>query len=103
MDWKIELIFVPVSDVDRAKEFYERIGFHLDHDHRVSDDLRFVQMTLRDRHARSRSGSGWAVTSHRDSRTRSRSSYRMPMRRSPTCARWMSRRTASTSWTGAAS
>jgi len=45
MDWKIELIFVPVSDVDRAKEFYERIGFHLDHDHRVSDDLRFVQMT----------------------------------------------------------
>lgn len=45
MDWKIELIFVPVSDVDRAKEFYERIGFHADHDQQVDDDLRFVQMT----------------------------------------------------------
>jgi catechol 2,3-dioxygenase-like lactoylglutathione lyase family enzyme len=45
MDWKIELIHVPVSDVDRAKEFYERIGFHADHDHRVTEDLRFVQMT----------------------------------------------------------
>lgn len=45
MDWKIELIFVPVSDVDRAKEFYERVGFHPDHDQLVSDDLRFVQMT----------------------------------------------------------
>ncbi|MEX0151048.1 VOC family protein [Microbacterium sp. LMI1-1-1.1] len=45
MEWKIELIFVPVSDVDRAKEFYERIGFHADHDQRVNDELRFVQMT----------------------------------------------------------
>lgn len=45
MDWKIELIHVPVTDVDRAKEFYERIGFHADHDHRISEDLRFVQMT----------------------------------------------------------
>ena len=45
MDWKIELIHVPVSDVDRAKEFYERIGFAADHDHRVTEDLRFVQMT----------------------------------------------------------
>jgi catechol 2,3-dioxygenase-like lactoylglutathione lyase family enzyme len=45
MDWKIELIFVPVTDVDRAKEFYERIGFHADHDQRVDDTLRFVQMT----------------------------------------------------------
>jgi catechol 2,3-dioxygenase-like lactoylglutathione lyase family enzyme len=45
MDWKIELIHVPVTDVDRAKEFYERIGFHADHDHRLSEDLRFVQMT----------------------------------------------------------
>lgn len=32
MDWKIELIFVPVSDVDRAKDFYVKIGFHADHD-----------------------------------------------------------------------
>ncbi|PFG41805.1 putative enzyme related to lactoylglutathione lyase [Isoptericola jiangsuensis] len=45
MDWKIELIFVPVTDVDRAKEFYERLGFHPDHDQVVSEDLRFVQMT----------------------------------------------------------
>lgn len=46
MDCKIELIFVPVSDVDRARDFYvDQIGFHLDHDVRVSDDLRFVQLT----------------------------------------------------------
>src|SRR5215207_3135746 len=46
MDWKLELITVPVSDVDRAKEFYtEQVGFDADHDHTVSDDLRFVQLT----------------------------------------------------------
>ena len=45
MDWKLELIAVPVSDVDRAKAFYERVGFDADHDHTVSDELRFVQMT----------------------------------------------------------
>lgn len=46
MDWKLELVAVPVSDVDRAKAFYtEKIGFNLDHDHQVSDDLRFVQLT----------------------------------------------------------
>ncbi|MDQ4213866.1 VOC family protein [Microbacterium sp. ASV81] len=45
MDWKIELIFVPVTDVDRAKEFYERIGFHADHDRTPMEGLRFVQMT----------------------------------------------------------
>jgi catechol 2,3-dioxygenase-like lactoylglutathione lyase family enzyme len=46
MDWKIELIAVPVSDVDRAKAFYvEKVGFHLDHDHTVSDEIRFVQLT----------------------------------------------------------
>ena len=45
MDWKLELIAIPVSDVDRAKSFYERIGFHADHDHQVSDDIRFVQLT----------------------------------------------------------
>jgi catechol 2,3-dioxygenase-like lactoylglutathione lyase family enzyme len=46
MDWKIELIFVPVTDVDRAKEFYvDKLGFNADHDQRVSDDLRFVQLT----------------------------------------------------------
>ena len=45
MDWKLELIAVPVTDVDRAKEFYERIGFVVDHDHAVSDEIRFVQLT----------------------------------------------------------
>ncbi|GAT72367.1 VOC family protein [Microbacterium hydrocarbonoxydans] len=45
MTWKIELIFVPVTDVDRSKEFYTRIGFNPDHDQRVNDELRFVQMT----------------------------------------------------------
>jgi catechol 2,3-dioxygenase-like lactoylglutathione lyase family enzyme len=45
VDWKIELIPVPVTDVDRAKEFYQRIGFHADHDHRVHESLRFVQLT----------------------------------------------------------
>jgi catechol 2,3-dioxygenase-like lactoylglutathione lyase family enzyme len=46
MDWKLELVQVPVSDVDRAKDFYVgQVGFNLDHDHQVSDDLRFVQLT----------------------------------------------------------
>ena len=46
MDWKLELVAVPVSDVDRAKRFYtEKAGFNADHDHRVSDELRFVQLT----------------------------------------------------------
>src|ERR687887_265862 len=46
MDWKLELITVPVGDVDRAKSFYtEKAGFNADHDHKVSDDLRFVQLT----------------------------------------------------------
>ena len=46
MDWKLELVIIPVSDVDRAKEFYtEKAGFVLDHDHRVSDEIRFVQLT----------------------------------------------------------
>jgi catechol 2,3-dioxygenase-like lactoylglutathione lyase family enzyme len=46
MDWKLELIAIPVSDVDRAKAFYtDQAGFHADHDHRVSDELRFVQLT----------------------------------------------------------
>lgn len=46
MDWKIELLFVPVTDVDRAKRFYvDQVGFHADHDQRVSPDLRFVQLT----------------------------------------------------------
>ena len=45
MDFKLELVAVPVSDVDRAKAFYEQIGFNADHDHRVTAELRFVQLT----------------------------------------------------------
>jgi catechol 2,3-dioxygenase-like lactoylglutathione lyase family enzyme len=46
VDWRLELVQVPVSDVDRAKAFYtEKAGFVADHDHRVSDKLRFVQLT----------------------------------------------------------
>jgi catechol 2,3-dioxygenase-like lactoylglutathione lyase family enzyme len=45
MDIKLELVAVPVTDVDRAKAFYEKVGFHVDHDHTVSDDVRFVQLT----------------------------------------------------------
>src|SRR5256714_12742487 len=46
MDWKLELVSVPVSDVDRAKAFYvDQVGFNADHDHQVSEDLRFVQLT----------------------------------------------------------
>ncbi|MGZ4467961.1 MAG: glyoxalase superfamily protein [Nocardioidaceae bacterium] len=46
MDWKIELIAVPVSDIDKAEEFYvDTIGFTLDHDHTVSEAVRFVQVT----------------------------------------------------------
>jgi predicted enzyme related to lactoylglutathione lyase len=46
MNWKIELVAIPVTDVDRAKAFYvEQVGFNADHDHRVADTLRFVQLT----------------------------------------------------------
>ena len=45
-EMRLELIQVPVSDIDRAKEFYvEKVGFLADHDHQVSDELRFVQLT----------------------------------------------------------
>ena len=46
MDWKIELVAIPVTDVDRAKSFYvDQCGFNADHDHQVNPDLRFVQLT----------------------------------------------------------
>lgn len=45
MDIKLELVAVPVTDVDRAKAFYEKIGFNTDHDHTVSEEVRFVQLT----------------------------------------------------------
>ncbi len=45
MDMKLELLAVPVTDVDRAKAFYEQVGFNADHDRTVSEDLRFVQLT----------------------------------------------------------
>jgi predicted enzyme related to lactoylglutathione lyase len=46
MDWKIELVAIPVTDVDRAKSFYvDQVGFNADHDYQVSETLRFVQLT----------------------------------------------------------
>ncbi len=46
MDWKLELVSVPVSDVDRAKAFYvDQVGFNPDHDFQVNPELRFVQLT----------------------------------------------------------
>jgi predicted enzyme related to lactoylglutathione lyase len=46
VDWRLELVQLPVTDVDRAKAFYtEKVGFHADHDERVGDAIRFVQLT----------------------------------------------------------
>jgi predicted enzyme related to lactoylglutathione lyase len=46
MDWKLEVVVIPVTDVDRAKHFYgEQVGFVVDHDTRISDDMRVVQLT----------------------------------------------------------
>jgi predicted enzyme related to lactoylglutathione lyase len=46
VDWKLELVAIPVADVDRAKSFYvEQAGFNADHDHTVSEEIRFVQLT----------------------------------------------------------
>ena len=48
MDWKLELVNVPVADVDRAKAFYaDQVGFNADHDHTVNEQIRFVQLTPR--------------------------------------------------------
>ena len=45
MDYRLEVVAVPVSNIDAAKDFYERIGYHTDHDRRVGDELRSVQIT----------------------------------------------------------
>ena len=45
MDWRLEQIVVPVADVDRAKAFYEGVGFHVDVDHSAGDDFRVVQLS----------------------------------------------------------
>ena len=46
MDWKLELVVIPVTDVDRAKRFYsEQVGFVVDHDTRIGDEMRVVQLT----------------------------------------------------------
>jgi catechol 2,3-dioxygenase-like lactoylglutathione lyase family enzyme len=45
LDWRLELVQVPVADVDRAKAFYVQAGFVAEHDHQVTDELRFVQLT----------------------------------------------------------
>jgi catechol 2,3-dioxygenase-like lactoylglutathione lyase family enzyme len=48
MDWKLELVAIPVTDPDRAKAFYvDQAGFNADYDHTVSDELRFIQLTPR--------------------------------------------------------
>ena len=77
MDWKIELVTLPVTDVDRAKAFYvDQVGFNADADHRVSDDLRFVplaedlftnsdRMLLRVLHDASGAVSGFTLTVNR--------------------------------------
>jgi catechol 2,3-dioxygenase-like lactoylglutathione lyase family enzyme len=46
MDWQLEVVVVPVADVDRAKRFYsEQVGFAVDHDTKISDDMHIVQLT----------------------------------------------------------
>ena len=46
IEWRLEVVQVPVSDVDRAKAFYvDQVGFLAEHDHQVSEELRFVQLT----------------------------------------------------------
>ena len=46
MEWKLELVPIPVSDVDRAKSFYtDKVGFNIDHDVRATDEMRVVQLT----------------------------------------------------------
>ena len=45
MEMKLELVMVPVTDVDRARDFYVRVGFAVDHDRTVSEEIRFVQLT----------------------------------------------------------
>jgi catechol 2,3-dioxygenase-like lactoylglutathione lyase family enzyme len=46
MEWKIEVVTIPVSDIDRAKDFYaEKVGFNLDIDYRISDEIHLVQLT----------------------------------------------------------
>lgn len=46
MDWKLELVVIPITDVNRAISFYsDQLGFNLDQDHRVNDQVRFVQLT----------------------------------------------------------
>ena len=48
MDWKLELVAIPVTDVDRAKAFYvDKVGFNADYDHTVSEAIRFIQLTPR--------------------------------------------------------
>ena len=81
MNWKIELIFVPVTDVDRAKAFYvDQVGFNADFDQTVSDEIRFVQLTPPAPPARSPSAAASATWSPARSAA-SRWSSRTPRRR----------------------
>jgi catechol 2,3-dioxygenase-like lactoylglutathione lyase family enzyme len=83
MDYRLEVVAVPVSNVDAAKDFYERIGYHIDHDHRVSDELRSVQITPPGSCCSIVIGNGLTSAPrapHRDSRSSSTTS--MPHKRS---------------------
>ena len=69
MDFKLELISVPVSDVDAAKAFYtEKAGFNADHDHRVNDEIRFVQLTPPGSACSISIGTGWTSPNRRTRR-----------------------------------
>lgn len=80
MDWKLELAFIPVSDVDRSIDFYvNKVGFHLDYDQRVNENLRFVQITPPGSACSIAFGEGLAPV--RRARRRSRLSWRTSTRR----------------------
>jgi hypothetical protein len=101
MDWKLELVIVPVSDVDRAKAFYERVGFNADHDHNGDPDLRSGSSLLPARPARSRSA--WVSPTRRSARPACKSLYRMSRTRAQNSSSEASRQATSSASTGAPS
>ena len=100
---KLELVAVPVTDVDRAKEFYVKVGFNADHDHTVSDEVRFVQMTPPGSACSIAFGKGLTADGARVARQPADGGRRR--RRDPRRARWSaaSRSARSTSSRGAGS
>jgi catechol 2,3-dioxygenase-like lactoylglutathione lyase family enzyme len=62
MNWTLEVVVIPVSDVDRARAFYaEKLGFEIDHDAKISEEYHVVQLTPRGRAARSFSEGAWRI------------------------------------------